>query len=71
VKATIGLFEQLLRRWRERIARPWIPSGANVLDIGCHQGELLARLGDAIGPSVGIDPVQQQSTTTAESVVHV
>jgi SAM-dependent methyltransferase len=28
-----------------------------VLDIGCHQGEFLRRLGDRIGPSLGLDPL--------------
>jgi SAM-dependent methyltransferase len=39
------------------MACPWIPAGANVLDIGCHQGELLEILGGRIGPSVGYDPL--------------
>ena len=28
-----------------------------MLDIGCHQGELLRSIKDRIGPSVGIDPL--------------
>ncbi len=40
-----------------REARPWIPSGAKVLDIGCHEGEFLRSLRGRIGPSVGIDPL--------------
>jgi SAM-dependent methyltransferase len=47
----------LLQQWRVRVARPWIPSGASVLDIGCHQGELFDSLSDQIGPSVGLDPL--------------
>lgn len=47
----------ILQAWRIRTARPWIPRGARVLDIGCHQGELLRSLGDRIGPSVGMDPL--------------
>ena len=27
-----------------------------MLDVGCLQGEFLDRLGDHIGPSVGVDP---------------
>ncbi len=49
--------DRLLQGWRARVARPWIPHGANVLDIGCHQGEFLQSLGDHIGPSVGLDPL--------------
>jgi SAM-dependent methyltransferase len=50
-------FDRLLQRWRARMARPWIPAGARVLDIGCHQGEFLRSLGSHIGPSIGIDPL--------------
>src|SRR6266542_6897464 len=50
-------FDRVLQRWRAGKARPWIPDGARVLDIGCHQGEFLASLGDRIGPSVGLDPL--------------
>lgn len=55
--------DRLLQHWRARVARPWVPRGANVLDIGCHQGEFLASLGDAIGPSVGMDPLAHAETT--------
>ncbi len=47
----------LLQNWRAHVARPWLPNGAQVLDIGCHQGEFLRSLGDALGPSVGLDPL--------------
>jgi SAM-dependent methyltransferase len=49
--------DRILQEWRARMARPWIPAGANVLDIGCHQGEFLGSLKDHIGPSVGLDPL--------------
>lgn len=49
--------DRVLQNWRARKARPWIPDGARVLDIGCHQGEFLLSLGDRIGPSVGFDPL--------------
>jgi SAM-dependent methyltransferase len=49
--------DHLLQRWRGRLASRWVPSGAVVLDIGCHRGEFLGRLGGRIGPSVGIDPL--------------
>ena len=50
-------FDRFLQGWRARVARPWIPPGSQVLDIGCHQGEFLKSLGDQIGPSIGIDPL--------------
>jgi SAM-dependent methyltransferase len=51
------LFDRILQTWRARLARTWIPPGASVLDVGCHQGEFLRSLGRAIGPSVGLDPL--------------
>jgi SAM-dependent methyltransferase len=48
--------DRVLQKWRARMARPWIPEGAQVLDIGCHRGEFLSSLGERIGPSVGLDP---------------
>src|SRR5262245_42592076 len=54
--------DRLLQRWRARVARPWIPAGARVLDIGCHQGEFLRSLADRIGPSVGLDPLASPET---------
>jgi SAM-dependent methyltransferase len=52
-------FDRLLQTWRASKATPWIPQGARVLDVGCHQGEFLRRLGERIGPSVGLDPLAQ------------
>ena len=39
------------------MVRPWVPDSAQVLDIGCHQGEFLRSLGSRIGSSVGLDPL--------------
>lgn len=54
--------DRALQRWRAQRVGPWIPLGANVLDIGCHQGEFLQSLGDRIGPSLGLDPLALPST---------
>ncbi len=48
--------DRLLQRWRIRMARPWIPPGSRVLDIGCFQGELFANLGSDLGLGIGLDP---------------
>jgi SAM-dependent methyltransferase len=53
----VKVVDRILQRWRERVARGWIRPGDRVLDIGCHQGEFLDRLGQGIGPSVGFDPL--------------
>lgn len=49
--------DRFLQEWRFRAASPWIPDGARVLDIGCHEGELFKRIGHRLGASVGIDPL--------------
>ena len=54
--------DKALQRWRARMVRPWIPAGAQILDIGCHQGEFLKSLGERIGPSVGLDPLALPET---------
>jgi SAM-dependent methyltransferase len=49
--------DRWLQRWRWRMAKPWIPRGGKVLDIGCHEGEFFNYLGDRIGHGVGLDPL--------------
>ncbi|MFO0952920.1 MAG: class I SAM-dependent methyltransferase [Isosphaeraceae bacterium] len=49
--------DRLLQQWRAGVARPWVPRGGRVLDVGCFQGEFLESLGDRIAPSVGLDPL--------------
>jgi len=53
----VRFIDRVLQRWRENVARPWVRPGDRVLDVGCHQGEFLDRMGDQIGPSVGLDPL--------------
>ena len=47
----------LLQRWREARARPWIVEGADVLDVGCHEGSFLRSLGGRARRRVGMDPL--------------
>jgi SAM-dependent methyltransferase len=63
------VLDRLLQNWRARMARPWIPPGAKVLDIGCHQGEFLHSLGDHIEPSVGLDPLAAADKTSEHSLL--
>jgi SAM-dependent methyltransferase len=62
--------DRVLQNWRARKARPWIQEGAQVLDIGCHQGEFLNSLGERIGPSVGLDPLAVPETTPRYRVLN-
>ena len=45
-----------MQRLRERIALPYIPEGARLLDVGCADGTLLRRVAPRIRDGVGIDP---------------
>ena len=51
--------DRWLQRYRMRVAEHWIPPGARVLDVGCHQGELLQRVAPWIRAGVGIDPLAE------------
>ena len=51
--------DRFLQRWRARVAAPWVPEGARLLDVGCADGVLIARLGNRIASAVGVDPDAQ------------
>ncbi len=61
--------DSALQTWRFRLARPWIPSGSRVLDIGAHQGQFLRTLGGRIRASVGLDPLAAPHTADRFRVV--
>lgn len=51
--------DRFLQRWRAAVAAPWIPSGARLLDVGCADGVLLARVSERVASAVGVDPDAQ------------
>jgi len=51
------LADRIIQDWRLRKAEVWIPANADVLDIGCHRGELLRRVRGRIRSGIGIDPL--------------
>jgi hypothetical protein len=53
----------VLQRWRIRKARPFIPSGGTVLDIGSADGALFKALGPHLGGGLGIDPTLREPVT--------
>ena len=63
------MIDRWLQSWRERKVRVWLKPDARVLDIGCHQGEFLEKLGDAIGFSAGLDPLATPRETPRYRIV--
>lgn len=51
--------DYLLQRWRMREAMRFIAPAARVIDVGAHEGELFAALGDRLAEGFGIEPLAQ------------
>lgn len=49
--------DRVLQHWRIRKAVPWVRKGDRLLDVGCYDDSLIARVGDRISSAVGVDPV--------------
>ena len=49
------LLDRVLRDWRISQATSLIPPGAEVLDIGCHDGALFRAIGPALRSGLGLD----------------
>jgi len=56
--------DRLLQNWRIAKVRPFIASGARILDIGSADGALFSALGNSVGAgSLGVDPTLKQAVT--------
>lgn len=51
------MVDRWLQRYRILVAKPWILGGSRLLDVGCHQGELLDGIASHLRLAVGIDPL--------------
>ena len=54
--------DRFLQNWRIAKARPFIPAGARILDVGSADGVLFQRIKDAQPGSMGIDPTLKTNT---------
>ena len=63
--------DRFLQSRRERQVRAWLKPGMRVLDIGCHKGEFLLRLGGTIRESIGLDPLTHPVRTATYGLLAV
>jgi SAM-dependent methyltransferase len=54
------LLDRILQKWRILKAKDFLRRGMRVLDIGCGDGELFARLSWLAQDSIGIEPTLNQ-----------
>jgi 2-polyprenyl-3-methyl-5-hydroxy-6-metoxy-1,4-benzoquinol methylase len=50
------IIDEILQSWRFKQALAYINEYSKVLDVGCHQGELIKLLAGHISLGIGIDP---------------
>lgn len=48
--------DRAIQSWRIAKAKPFIPQGVRILDVGCADGALFRRLGPLVGEGIGVDP---------------
>ncbi len=53
--------DTFIQHWRMLKIRPYLSSGARVLDIGCADGMLFKQFSSVVGAVVGIDPTLERS----------
>lgn len=66
-----AFLEPVLRQWRLRQVKPWIPPGAKLLDIGCGRSATFLRtiaphIRQGIGVDFKVEPIQTQNIETIQ-----
>jgi SAM-dependent methyltransferase len=61
--------DRFLQSWREGKVRAWVKPDARLLDIGCHRGEFLEKLGTRIRASAGLDPLATPRETARYRII--
>lgn len=61
--------DRFIQRMRIRQARSYVPSGGRVIDIGAHEGELFAVLGDHLAWGFGVEPLIDRTRHGANFVI--
>jgi SAM-dependent methyltransferase len=56
VASELKPLDRFLQRWRLRRARPFVPAGSRVFDVGCADGELFTAWRGHIAGGMGVDP---------------
>jgi len=51
--------DRILQRWRIDKAIAHVATGDRLLDVGCHEGELIERVAGRAASVTGVDPVAQ------------
>ena len=49
--------DRILQRWRIDKAVAHVRPGDRLLDVGCHEGELIGRVAARVASATGVDPV--------------
>ena len=62
--------DRYLQQQRIKKASKHIPAGSRLLDIGCHQGEMLLQLANRLSFGVGVDPLCQATSPHAHIQLH-
>ncbi|HEY0863210.1 MAG TPA: methyltransferase domain-containing protein [Lacunisphaera sp.] len=61
--------DRFIQRWRMRQAMRFIPAAARVIDVGAHEGELFAALGDRLDRGFGIEPLRKDTLSAANFTI--